>query len=266
MSEFFHFVETALESSVPLARDFFGKTSSSVKKDDHAQVVTEADIAVGKHIISLITAKYPEHNILDEEAGVVDRHSDFTWIIDPIDGTSNFAAGSPLYGIKLALVRGNEVVAGGIALPYFKEVYVAERGSGAFLGKDRVQVLQDQDMVNMLISFGMDGQRRDPSQTMREADVIGNVALACRNVRSSNSAFDEALVVKGVYGAFFGIGNKIWDDVAPSILVEEAGGIATDYFGKPMDFSNPLQKGGISRSMLIGSKVAYHEILKIING
>jgi len=95
---------------------------------------------LGKNLITKISQAFPEHNIIDEEVGVIDNNSNYTWVIDPIDGTSNFANGVPTYGIMLGLLENNIPIAGGIALPEFSEIYVAEKGTGAFCNGEKVQV------------------------------------------------------------------------------------------------------------------------------
>ena len=102
------FLMKTLEDAAQIARDRFGKVSSAIKCGDNTQVVTEADTEIGSMIIEAIQQTYPTHNIIDEEAGIVDKQSPYTWVIDPIDGTSNFAQGSPLYGCMLGLLKDHE--------------------------------------------------------------------------------------------------------------------------------------------------------------
>src|SRR6267154_4826812 len=93
------FLLEMLEQVSHVARQMFGTTTASMKNGDHTQVVTEADIRIGNMISNAIQSTFPSHNIIDEEAGALNNQSPYTWVIDPIDGTSNFAHGSPLYGI-----------------------------------------------------------------------------------------------------------------------------------------------------------------------
>src|SRR6185312_7657304 len=114
-----------LEDAAKIANEKFGKVSGVIKGGDTNQVLTEADVAIGKLIIQRLQKEYPDYNIIDEEAGVIDKHSEFTWVVDPIDGTSNFANGVPTYGIMIGLLRKETPIAGGIVLPYYKEIYIA---------------------------------------------------------------------------------------------------------------------------------------------
>jgi myo-inositol-1(or 4)-monophosphatase len=106
------FLIKTLEDAAHMARDRFGKVSSAIKGGDPRQVVTEADTEIGSMMIEAIHQTYPTHNILDEESGIVDKRSPYTWVIDPIDGTSNFAQRSPLYGCMLGLLKENEPLVG----------------------------------------------------------------------------------------------------------------------------------------------------------
>jgi len=242
MNDYSQFIESALQEAADLARNYFGNVSSSVKAGDNNQVLTEADLAIGKLLVDKVRAAYSDHNVIDEEAGVIDNHSNFTWVIDPVDGTSNFANGSPLYGILLGLLDGGQPIAGGIALPSLGEVCFATKGKGAYCNGKRIQVSQETQLLNSLVAYGIDGHQENPDLTYREVDGLADIVLGIRNLRSSNSVVDMAYVAKGVYGASLNRTSKIWDNVAPQIIIEEAGGVCTDFFGQPMDYSNPLTR------------------------
>src|SRR5438105_2458127 len=101
------FIEKNLQEASEIANKSFGKVTGTIKGEDANQVLTETDLAIGKLLIEKIKRIYPTYNIIDEEAGVIDNHSEYTWVIDPIDGTSNFASGSPLYGIMIGLLQND---------------------------------------------------------------------------------------------------------------------------------------------------------------
>src|SRR3989344_4271938 len=98
------FLVKVLESTSQIANAKFGKVVGTTKAGDNNQVLTEADLEIGKTLIELVNKDFPTHNIIDEEAGVIDKQSEFTWVIDPIHGTRNFANGMPLYGIMIGLL------------------------------------------------------------------------------------------------------------------------------------------------------------------
>lgn len=101
------FIQKTIEQAGELARRYYGNVDHAVKTGDNNQVLTEADIAIGKYIVDAIVNEYPGHNVIDEEAGVIDNSSTVTWVVDPIDGTSNFAAGTPLYGCMIGVLEND---------------------------------------------------------------------------------------------------------------------------------------------------------------
>jgi myo-inositol-1(or 4)-monophosphatase len=242
MEEYRTFIVKMLENASQMARERFGRVSSTTKFGDNNQVVTEADLEIGKTIIEAIYQTYPTHNIIDEEAGIVDNQSPYTWVIDPIDGTSNFAQGSPLYGCMLGLLKEHEAIAGGFALPAFHEIYSAEKGKGAYCNQQRVLVKNDVELLSSLIAYGIDGHQEDPDRTRKECELLAEIILACRSMHASNSVYDAAMVVKGIYGGFLHQNNKIWNNVAQQIVLEEAGVLYTDFFGLPVDYRHPFTK------------------------
>ncbi len=153
------FILRLLEESSHIARGFFGKVTGTVKAGDNNQVLTEADLVIGQGIIRSIRTEYPDHNIIDEEAGVVDNGSRFTWVIDPIDGTSNFSSGVPMYGTIVGLLEDSSPIAGGFSLPAFCEVYLAEKGRGALCNGERLNVSQETELLSSLVAYTIDGHQ-----------------------------------------------------------------------------------------------------------
>ncbi len=242
MSHYTDFIQTTLQSASEIATQMFGKISGTVKPDDPNQVLTQADLAIGKFIIREIEKHFPDHNIIDEEAGVIDHGSRYTWVIDPIDGTSNFANGVPEYGIMLGLLEDATPIAGGNALPAFNKLAIAEKGHGAFLNGERMHVLTHVPLSNCLVAYGADSHKENPQFTRDECALLADIVLNVRSIRASNSVYDAVLVAEGKYAAFLHRNGKIWDNVAQHIMIEEAGGMYTDFFGQPMDYSSPLSK------------------------
>jgi len=259
------FITNVLEEASVIAREQFGKVQSSIKTTDNNQVLTETDLEIGYKIVGKIQEKYPSFNIIDEEAGVIDHQSEFTWVVDPIDGTSNFANGIPTYGILLGLLQNDHPVAGGMALPNFNEIYYAEKNQGAWLNNQSIQVTSSHHLLENLVAYGIDGHQENPQLTQQECDLLAKIILSIRNLRTSNSAYDFAMVSKGAYGAYLNQTSKIWDNVAPQIIIEEAGGIYTDFQGQPIDYSSPLTKAEQNFNMVAAGKNLHQEILKIIN-
>ncbi len=259
-----NFITQSLEDASNIARKSFGKVTGITKEGDNNQVLTKTDLEIGKLLIKKIQAKFPKHNIIDEEAGVIDKKSVFTWVIDPIDGTSNFASRTPLYGIMLGLLKNNTPIAGGLALPSFFEIYVAEKGEGAYCNSKKIYMTNESILEKTLVAYGIDGHQKNPKFTQDECALLAKIVLHIRNLRSSNSVFDIAMVAKGSYGAFLNRTSKIWDNVAQQIIIEEAGGVYTDFFGNTIDYSDALSRPQDNFTFLASSSALHAQLLKII--
>ena len=250
------FLTTTLTAAAKIAAANFGNLSHSVKVGDRNQVLTETDLEIGHFLTDAIRTAYPDHNIIDEELGCIDNGSRYTWVVDPIDGTSNFAVGLPQYGIMLGLLDHDTPVAGGIALPAFDELYVATKGAGAWCNDQKIHVSRETDLANSLVAYGIDGHPEDPARTKREAELLGAIILSIRNLRSSNSVVDQAMVAKGAYGA--------WDNVAQQIIVEEAGGVYTDIAGNPMDYRDALNRSHENFTWLAGAPELHRQLVGVV--
>ncbi len=259
------FLKTTLEHAAELALQKYKKVSISVKPEDNNQVLTEADIAIGQYIVEAIERGYPGHNIIDEEAGVFDKGSAVTWVVDPIDGTSNFAAGTPLYGCMVGVLENDVPVAGGVVLPGLNELYLAQKGQGATCNGDPIHVSPVTELKNALIAYGIDGHQESPELTLGEVQVLGSIILAIRNLRTSNSAYDMMMAARGSYGAYLNKTSKIWDNVAPQIITEEAGGIYTDFYGKPIDYRDALVRADANFTACAGAPALHLALQEIIN-
>jgi myo-inositol-1(or 4)-monophosphatase len=259
------FIQDVLKESSDIACRHFGKVSGITKDDDNNQVLTQADLDIGKHIIGKITETYPNYNIIDEEAGVVDKKSEYTWVIDPIDGTSNFAVGAPGYGIIIGLLHNEKPIAGGVALPYYSEIITAETGKGAFDNGQKLEVTKETRLLSCLVTHEIDGHQEKPEITFEECKTIAKIVLGIRNLRLTGSVFDGMLVAKGKFGAFIGRTSKIWDNVGAQVIIEESGGIFTDFFGNPMDYSNPLSKAKNNFTRCMASPALHKQLQEIIH-
>lgn len=234
------FLIDTLQAAAKIASEMFGKTQNRQKSD--TSVVTEADLRIGKFLISEIQKNYPSYNIIDEETGVIDRGSEYTWVIDPIDGTINFSDRIPLYGIMIGLLKGDEPYAGGIILPFFDEIYLAEKGQGAYRNGEKVAIIDRSDFPMVSVAFGIARFGSNIQEMQKQARWMAQIAQEFYTVRNSGSVYDLAAVLRGSAGANLYNGAKIWDILPEHILVTEAGGVSTDLEGKEFDFSECLKK------------------------
>ncbi len=259
------FVLHLLNNSITIANKHFGKVEGQTKVEDSNQVLTQADLEIGELLVDAIKTTFPAHNVIDEESGVINNNSEYTWVVDPIDGTSNFAAGLPMYGIMIGLLKGNVPIAGGVALPYFRDVYYAEKGMGATCNDDPIHATEETDLLKTLVVYALDGHREDPERTYDECKLLAQIILNIRNYRASNSCFDIMMVARGRYGGWCNQTSKIWDNVAPQILLEEAGVTVTDFFGKEIDYSNPLAKSAENFTICAAPPALHKKLQEIIS-
>jgi myo-inositol-1(or 4)-monophosphatase len=264
MPKYTAFIKSILTEAAHVAQSSFGKVQGAIKDGDQTQVLTETDLAIGKFLVNEIIEAFPTHNVLDEETGAIDNNSRFTWVVDPIDGTSNFAAGIPLYGIMVGLLEHEIPIAGGIALPFFSDICIAEKGFGTTNNHQLLMMKSGKDIKDLLIAYGMDGHPEAPELTIEESRILAEIALHARNIRSSNSVFDVMMLAKGAYGGFLNRTSKVWDNVAPQIILQEAGAIYTDFWGKPMDYSGCLRRINANYTFCAAAPGVYEALQKII--
>lgn len=259
-------IEFCLKGASKIANINFGRVSSiSTKKTDNNQVLTETDLEIGKYLIKQILNSFPEHNIIDEEVGVINNNSEYTWVLDPIDGTSNFAEGVPLFGVIIGLLYKGKPFAGGIVLPFFEEIALAQKSKGSFCNNKKLMVTKEKKLLSTLVSYAIDGHQEKPSITYGECKTLADIVLGIRNLRVAGSVFDAIMVAKGKYGGYLNRTCKIWDCVGQQVVVEEAGGVFTDFFGKPMDYSDPLSKAGQNFTWCIAAPEIHKQLQQIIH-
>lgn len=131
-------IKAAKEAGKVLMKNY-GKIKN-IKTKEKNSYVTNIDLESEKTIFSIIRKKFPEHNIISEESGSLNKKSEYTWYIDPLDGTHNYINNIPIFGVSIALAQNKIVKYGAICLPYFNEFYIAEKGKGAFLNGKRIKV------------------------------------------------------------------------------------------------------------------------------
>lgn len=226
------------------------------KKEGNNNFVTELDRKSEQVIIETIKKAFPDHNILSEEIGLENNNSNFTWIIDPIDGTTNFIHGHPQYSISIGFKQGDKITHGIIFDPNRNDLYQAELGKGAYLNDKRLRVSKINYLEDALIGTGF------PTYDMSILDkyliILKELLLNTAGMRRAGSAaLDLAYVAAGQLDGFFEFNLKPWDVAAGYILIKEAGGIVTD-FNNTQDF---LKTG----SIVAGNPKIIVELLKVIN-
>ncbi len=194
-------------------------------------LVTKADKASEKLIVERLTSHFPDHGIVAEEGGGHTSKSDYRWYVDPVDGTTNFAHGYPVWNVTLALEKGDEMIAGVVFDPTRDEMFRAGRGSGAYLNGRQIRVSGATRLEDSLVSTGFPTGNRAKNPNIH---FYHQLAMSTHGVRRGGSAaLDLAYVACGRLEAFWEFGLKPWDLAAGRLLVREAGGAVSDMNGQP---------------------------------
>jgi myo-inositol-1(or 4)-monophosphatase len=243
----------------------FGRGVAAAQKSDLSNVVTEADLASERCIVQTIRERHPTHSIIAEETGCDLRDSDFTWVVDPLDGTSNFAAGIPWFGVLIALLRAGEPVVGALHLPVTGDLYCAERGGGAHCNGHRISVTTEPQLSNVLWAWGMDAAASDTA-ALQDSALLARVLQRVRNVRATNSLVDAAYVADGRLGGMVNRSTRVWDIAAPSLIVQEAGGRYTDVAGAALRFNLSAAAGERVYQVLAAAPPLHRQMLEVLRG
>jgi myo-inositol-1(or 4)-monophosphatase len=234
-----------------------GRKSLQVTNKGIIDLVTEADLAAERFIIERIQTHYPRHSILAEESGdtvAVERASEFKWIIDPLDGTTNYAHGYPCFCVSIALERAGQIVLGVVYDPLRDEMFAAERDEGATLNGRRIRVSEVEDIGRAMVCTGFPYDVRDRGDFARHFAHFIMHAQAIR--RDGSAALDLAYVACGRFDGFFEEGLRPWDVAAGVLLVEEAGGRVSHYNGQPFDTYTP--------PILASNGLVHEEMMRVL--
>lgn len=228
-------LKNALENGGEVLKGYAGRVMKARIKETLSSVVTDADLAAEQRILEILTDGRSPGNIISEEAGFLDHGSEYTWVVDPLDGTSNFAAGLPWYGVIIALFREAELMLSGMLLPNEDQLYMAEGGRGARRNGHSIQASGSGKLAGQLIAYSFD-HSDEQGKTEREMRTLAALSPQVRNIRSTNSLVDFCYVADGRLGAAVNQTTRIWDIAAATLLVKEAGGVVTDIHGNAIAF------------------------------
>jgi len=235
---------------------FFNQTKKLTfnKKSKH-EIVTPADIASNKIILSAIQKNFPSHGVLSEETGYYQKESDYLWTIDPLDGTTNFAMGSPLWGVCLSLFYRQELVLAVANLPYMRELYWAVKDQGSYLNFKKIKVAQTKKLSNAIITYCYGYSDKSIVQGHKMSLVLREKAIDARQLGSA--AVETCWLARGRTQGFLVPKANLWD-VAPGVLIiREAGGKATNFKGEDWGIK--------SKDLLASNGLIHHELLKVVD-
>ncbi|MDP8229878.1 MAG: inositol monophosphatase family protein [Candidatus Gorgyraea atricola] len=238
-------------------KKYFGCKGGIKIKSSSFDLVTRADIEGERAVVSLIKKYFPQHNFIAEEEKYARTDSEYTWIIDPLDGTNNFSCGLPIFCVSIALTKGNETILGVVYDVMRNELFYAEKGRGAFLNRESIKVNSADSFEKSLLITGFYYNRAESM-----VETLGNIKefffkriLGLR--RFGAAALDLCNVACGRAAGFWEFELSPWDFAAGRLIVEEAGGKVTGRHGEEID----TQK----KSYIVASNRKIHEkILEVL--
>ncbi len=247
----------ATEAGAKELQRFFNKKFKVTNKEGINNPVTEADHASEKAIFKVIKADYPNHFLLSEEAGEIKMDSEYKWIIDPIDGTINFANGIPICCVSIGLEHDGELVMGAVYNPFMDEFFFAQKGFGASLNDKKISVSKKSDLLKSCLVTGFPYTYLDsengPLQVF-ERFIRKGVAVR----RLGSAALDLCWTAAGRFEGFYEHSLKPWDNAAGILIVQEAGGKVTGFNGKKHKVYQP--------DIIATNGVIHDELMKVVNG
>lgn len=223
-------VTTALKAGKLIIRSIDQLDTVKITPKQQHDFVTEVDQKTEHLIVSMLKKAYPTHGYLCEESGETPGQEDYVWIIDPLDGTTNFIHGLPHYAVSIALRINGRIEHGVVYDPIRHELFTATRGSGAYLNNRRLRVSSRTSIENSLLGTGfpfLDATALPPY--LKIFQELASHAAGIR--RAGSAALDLAYVAAGRFDGFWEAGLKIWDMAAGILLVREAGGLVCDFNG-----------------------------------
>lgn len=246
----------AVQAGAAQLTHYFNGSFKISNKEGINNLVTEADHASEKAIIAVIQKAYPDHFILSEETGEIISNSEYKWIIDPIDGTVNFANGIPLCCVSIAVEKAGEIILGTVYNPLMNEMFVAEKGKGAKLNDKKISVSNKEKVSSSCLVTGFPYTYLDsPNGPLQVFEKLIRKGIPVR--RLGSAAIDLCWVAAGRFDGFYEHSLQAWDSAAGFLIAEEAGGTVTDFEG---NYYSPYQP-----HILATNGHIHKEMLEIVN-
>ena len=249
-------VNACRKAAKPLIRDFGEVEKLQVSLKGPGDFVTASDKKIEKILIGELQKARPSYSILSEEIGKIENDQEFKWIIDPIDGTSNFLHGVPHFAISIGLEHNKEIICGIIYDPIKDEMFSAEKGNGAYLNNHRIRVSARPKLIDSMIYTG--GPRhaaKNRELSLEEYKKFSaKTQLPLRKLGSAS--LDMAYVAAGRCDGFWQRNLSYWDIAAGIIIVKEAGGLVTDFWGKE-DFID-------NKTILVTNFKIHNEMIEVL--
>jgi len=227
-----------------------------IRHKGRIDLVTEMDKRSESYLLGEITRDFPEHSIVTEESGFLNGNEDQRWFIDPLDGTSNYAHGVPIFSVTIAYALRGQLTLAVTIDPTRAHCFRAERGQGAYLNDDRLHVSKTQELVDAMLVTGFPPEKENPlgSNLNNFSNLMGH-AQSIR--RLGSAALDLAYVAAGWLDGYWEMGIHAWDIAAGSLLVKEAGGVVTDLQGNADYFKPPY-------AMVAANPILHTKLLSVL--
>lgn len=238
-----------------IIREGYGKNFQIEFKSGENNLVTEIDKKSERVIIDFIQKNYSTHSVLSEERGELRKESEYLWVIDPLDGTSNFAHGLPIFSVSIGLQKNNEIIAGVVYDVMQNILYSAELGAGSFANEKKISVSRQSILSQSMLVTGFPyNVKVNPEKAFERFEVLTKNARAVR--RLGSAAIDFCYVASGVFEGFWEVYLHPWDICAGKLLVEEAGGFVTNFEGHKIDL--------YSKKILASNSLVHNEMIKLL--
>lgn len=236
--------------------EYYFETFLEYQVKEDKSPVTKADLEADEIIIKELKAATPRYNIRSEESDEIDNNSKFTWVVDPLDGTTNFSRGLPVFATTLALLKGDDIVLAVTYNPITNSKFSAQVGKGAFWNGAKMKVSDQKSFEKSIVTLG---RARDKESKNKTLAAINSIYFKSHQRVLGSSALELAWVASGRTEAFVCIGLNSWDVAAGILLVKEAGGKTTNFDGEDVVLSR-------DKDFLASNGKIHDELLKILNG
>lgn len=248
-------VQQIAKEAGEIIREGFGKNISIEFKTNEANLVTEIDKKAEETIKGFIKKGFPTHSILAEESGVEEKSSEYLWVIDPLDGTTNFAHGLPIFSVSIGVQKAGETVCGVVYDVMQDFVYSAEKGGGSFRNDTKIQVNKNDNLARSLLVTGFPYDvAKNPGKAFEKFSAFLKTSRAVR--RLGSAAIDLCYVANGVFEGFWEVHLNPWDICAGKLIVEEAGGVVTNFQNEKIDI--------YSEQILATNTLVHKDMLEIL--
>lgn len=232
------------------------------QKTSHVDLVTDADRAAEAHLLDRLSRIAPEDSVISEESGLTQGRSDRTWVLDPLDGTTNYVAGLDDFGVIVGVLEGSQAVAGGMFLPALDLLYLAERGGGATRNNEPVCASTTTDLADAFLDHSLAFLPGMVEEQRRTLDLLLPVVRA---IRCNHSLRYIANVVDGTYDGFVYHSSWLWDLVGPSVILREAGAAVTDLRGQQLPLEPTTEAASRIYGVVAANQHLHGQLIRVIN-